>query len=408
MNKDRQTKMAKTIVSIVKGQRGPDEQQIDAMVRRAVALIGGISDIVSRGDTVVINPNLIAPAAPERGATTDVRICRAIAGLVKEIGATPVIAESSAIGVDTEEAFAAAGYDRLRTEGFDVIDLKKSKTVRVPVPKGKVLKEVDLPELVVNAQAIISVPTMKTHDQVLATLSLKNMKGLLPDTLKKKFHTTYGVFQAVADLNTVVRPALAVVDGIIGQEGLGPLFGDPVEMDLVIAGKDPVAVDSITGLVMGIDPEQIETTRLAAELGIGVMDPALIEVAGESVSAVRRRFKLASEAISDSMHFPQGFELIFNEKACTGCRNGVLSTLRDLDVEGQLEKARGLRIIAGQMDHEPPPAPGKRTLLVGACTARFKDYEEFVNGCPPNNVDIISAITGTGEHDFFTQRPQSD
>jgi len=400
--------MAKTIVSIVKGQKGPDEQQIDAMVRRAVALIGGISDIVSRGDTIVINPNLIAPAAPESGAITDVRVCRALARLVKEIGATPVIAESSAIGVDTEEAFAAAGYDQLRNEGFDVIDLKKSKTVKVPVPNGKVLKEVDLPELVVNAQAIISVPSMKTHDQVLATLSLKNMKGLLPDTLKKKFHTTYGVFQAVADLNTVVRPALAVVDGIIGQEGLGPLFGDPVEMDLVIAGKDPVAVDSITGLVMGIDPEQIETTRLAAELGIGVMDPALIEVAGESVSAVRRRFKLASEAISDSMHFPQGFELIFNEKACTGCRNGVLSTLRDLDVEGQLEKAKGLRIIAGQMDQEPSPAPGKRTLLVGACTARFKDCGEFLNGCPPNNVDIISAITGTGEHDFFTQRPPSD
>ena len=400
--------MPKTVVSIVKGQKKPDERQIDAMVRQAVALIGGITDIISPGDTVVINPNLIAPATAETGATTDVRVCRALASLVKEIGATPVIAESSAIGVDTEEAFATAGYDRLRNEGFDLIDLKKSKTVKVPVPNGKVLKELDLPELVMNAQAIVSVPSMKTHDQVLATLSLKNMKGLLPDTLKKKFHTTYGVFQAVADLNTVVRPALAVVDGIIGQEGLGPLFGDPIEMDLVIAGKDPVAVDSITGLLMGIEPEQIETTRLAAELGIGVMDPALIEVAGESISAVRRRFRLASEAISQSMHFPQGFELIFNEKACTGCRNGVLSTLRDLDVEGRLENAKGLRIIAGQMEHEPPPAPGKRTLLVGACTARFKDRGEFVNGCPPNNVDIISAITGTGDHDFFTQRSQSD
>jgi len=398
--------MRRGVVSIVKGQKAPGEPEIDAMVRKAIALVGGMADIVSPGDTIIINPNLIAPASPDRGATTDYRICRSIANLVKEMGANPIIAESSAIGVDTEEAFTASGYDELRNQGFEVIDLKKSKTVKVPVPEGKVLKELDLPEVVVKAQAIISVPVMKTHDQVLATLSLKNMKGLLPDAIKKKFHTTYGVFQAVADLNTVVRPALAVVDGIIGQEGLGPLFGTPIEMDLIIAGKDPVAVDSITGLVMGIAPEQIETTKYAAELGIGVMDPELIEVVGEPVSKVKRRFKLASEAICETIPFPEGFELIFNEKACTGCRNGVLSVLRDLTVEGQLNQARDLRIIAGQMDEAP--LPGKKTLLVGACTARFKDHGIFVKGCPPNNVDIISAITEETGHDFFSQSPQQD
>ena len=398
--------MRKSVVSIVKGQKGPDAKEIDALVRNAIALVGGIADIVSPGDTAIINPNLIAPASPDRGATTDYRICRSIANLVKEIGANPIIAESSAIGVDTEESFTASGYNELRNQGFEVIDLKKSKTVKVPVPKGRVLKELELPEVVVKAQAIISVPVMKTHDQVLATLSLKNMKGVLPDALKKKFHTTYGVFQAVADLNTVVRPALAVVDGIIGQEGLGPLFGTPIEMDLIIAGKDPVAVDAITGLVMGIEPEQIETTKYAAELGIGVMDPELIEVVGEQISKVKRRFKLASEAISETIRFPEGFDLIFNEKACTGCRNGVLSVLRDLSVEGQIDQTRDLRIIAGQMDEAP--LLGKRTLLVGACTARFKGHGIFVKGCPPNNVDIISAITEETGHDFFSQLPQQD
>jgi uncharacterized protein (DUF362 family) len=256
--------MRTSTVSIVKGQKAPGEREIDAMVRKAIALVGGIADIVSLGDTVIIKPNLIAPASPDRGATTDYRICRSVANLVKEMGANPIIAESSAIGVDTEESFTASGYNELRNQGFEVIDLKKSRTVKVPVPKGRVPKELELPELVVKAKAIISVPVVKTHDQVLATLSLKNVKGLVPDAIKKKFHTTYGVFQAVADLNTVVRPALAVVDGIIGQEGLGPLFGTPIEMDLIIAGKDPVAVDSITGLVMGIAPEQIETTKYAA------------------------------------------------------------------------------------------------------------------------------------------------
>lgn len=396
--------MQKSKVSIVRGRRAPDEREVDAMVRKAIALIGGVADIISPGDTVMIKPNLIAPASPDRGATTDYRICRSIANLVKELGANPMIAESSAIGVDTEESFTASGYNELRNQGLAVIDLKKSKTVEVPVPKGKTLIELELPEVVMTAKAIISVPVMKTHDQVLATLSLKNTKGLLPDTLKKKFHTTYGVFRAVADLNAVIKPALAVVDGIIGQEGLGPLFGTPIEMDLIIAGKDPVAVDCITGLVMGILPEQIETTKYAAQLGIGVMDPELIEVVGEPISKVKRRFKLASEAISETIPFPQGFELIFNGKACTGCRNGVLSALRDLSVQRQINQARDLKIIAGQMDEAP--LSGKRTLLVGACTAKFKDHGIFVKGCPPNNVDIISAITEETGHSFFSQASQ--
>jgi hypothetical protein len=78
--------------------------------------------------------------------------------------------------------------------------------------------------------------------------------------------------------------------------------------------------------------------------------------------------------------------------------------LRDLSVEGQINQARSLRIIAGQMDEAP--LPGKRTLLVGACTARFKDQGIFVKGCPPNNVDIISAITEETGHSFFSQAPQ--
>jgi hypothetical protein len=242
---------------------------------------------------------------------------------------------------------------------------------------------------------------MKTHDQCLATLALKNMKGVLPDTIKKKFHTTYGVFQAVADLNTVVKPALAVVDGIIGQEGLGPVFGTPVEMNLIIAGKDPVAVDTVAGLVMGIAPQLNETTKYAAELGLGTMDVKLIEVVGEPIARVRRRFKLASENVSETVLFPKGFELIFNEKACTGCRNGVLSVLRDLNVEGKLDLVRNWRVIAGEL--EQAPLQDKPVLLVGLCTRRFQDCGAYVKGCPPNNVDIITAITKETDHGFFSK-----
>ncbi|MBE9514012.1 MAG: hypothetical protein IMY83_03155 [Chloroflexi bacterium] len=85
--------------------------------------------------------------------------------------------------------------------------------------------------------------------------------------------------------------------------------------------------------------------------------------------------------------------------------NGVLSTLRDLEIEGRLAKVAKLTIVAGKTNQAPRPAQGKRTLLVGACTARFKDYGDFVNGCPPNNVDISSAITGKHGQGLFVHSP---
>lgn len=390
----------KSRVAIVRDLRPLSDNDVNEMVREVVRLTGGLKDLVRAGATVVIKPNLVAPARPERGATTDPRVCKSLADQVSELGGHPVIAESSSIGVDTEDAIRECGYETLRSEGYDVIDLKKERLVTVAVPRGTALKELRLPEVVLNACAVISVPKMKTHDQSLATLALKNMKGLLPDTLKKQFHTTFGVFRAVAELNTVVRPSLSVVDAVVAQEGLGPVFGAPVRMGVLVGGRDPVAVDTIAGSIMGIAPDSLEISKHAAELGVGVMDPQCIEVVGVPVEAVRRRFKLASEALEETLDLPEGFELIFNEMACTGCRTGVMSSLWDLAEQGQLGVLRDTRIVAGLMD-TPPAASPKRTIYVGVCAGKRGGEGEYVQGCPPNNVDIRSCITGSKDQSFF-------
>ena len=167
--------MPKTKVAIVKGPDKPNENEIDSMVRKAIELAGGLASLVSRGDTVIIKPNLVYPMAPETGATTDPRICKAIADIVKELGAKPIIGESSLVSIDTEKVFEVADYGRLRKEGYEVIDLKKKgiERVEVSIPKGKALKKVILPKIVVDADLIISVPKMKTHDSAKVTLSLK-------------------------------------------------------------------------------------------------------------------------------------------------------------------------------------------------------------------------------------------
>lgn len=387
-------------VAIVKDAASSSAVDVDRMVRDVVRLIGGLDDLVRPGMSVVIKPNLVAAVDPERGATTDPRVCKSLADVVFELGGHPVIAESSSIGVDTEDAFSACGYTRLRSEGYEVVDLKKAKLITVPVPHGRVLKELKIPDMVANASAIISVPKMKTHDQVPATLALKNMKGVLPDTLKKQFHTTFGVFRAVAELNTVVRPSVSIVDAIVAQEGLGPVFGTPVNMGVLIGGRDPVAVDSVAAVVMGIDPSALEISRHAVELGLGVMDMESIDIVGETVDSVSRRFKLASEALEETLDLPDGFELIFNETACTGCRTGVMSSLWDLEEQKNLQILRDTRIVAGLLD-APPEATRKRTIFVGVCAGKFREQGEYVQGCPPNNVDIRACITGSTDQSFF-------
>ena len=111
--------MKKSVVSIVKTPKSPSEKEIDTSVRKAIELAGGLTDIISSGDTVLIKPNLISPSHPDTGTTTDPRVCKSIANMVREIGAKPIIAESSGIGTDTEEAIKVAGYSKLRDDGFE-------------------------------------------------------------------------------------------------------------------------------------------------------------------------------------------------------------------------------------------------------------------------------------------------
>jgi hypothetical protein len=240
-----------------------------------------------------------------------------------------------------------------------------------------------------------------TEKQV--TLSLKNTKGLIPDTLKRKFHTTYGIYQGVADLCTVKKPALAVVDGIIAQEGLGPMFGTPVEMGLIIAGKDPVATDAVTSVVMGFGPHEDGVVEAAMNSGIGTADMDQIEVVGLAIDQVKRQFKRAEEGVFELVTIPKGFQLIFDERTCTGCRRNTLSVLVDLKEQGQLDKAEGLTVVAGMTD-KLPDVDKKNLVLVGNCLAKFRQYARFVPGCTPNNRDIVAGIVGEETKVLYTSR----
>jgi uncharacterized protein (DUF362 family) len=385
-----ETNMQKASVSIVKTPAGPDFEQIYAAVKQSLDLIGGIEDIIQPGHLVLINPSWVAPPVErEAGCITLPEVARAVADIVKAAGARAVIAESSAVGVDSEKVIQSSGYRDLQEMGYEVINLKATKAkVDLPVEDGIIFDQVECWELVKEADVIISVPKLKTHDQTEMTCAIKKLKGLLTDKAKKAMHQE-GLFDGVIDLLSAVKPRLAVVDAIVCQEGVGPVFGKPVEMNLVLAGKDVVAVDAVCARLIGYDPEETLLTKNAAARGLGVMDAAAIDIIGEPLENVQRRFL---RAIEDDPVEVEGFELIHGEAACTGCRNTVMSALIDMRNADQLMYLPGVTVLTGKAPFPADVSPDD-IVTIGLC---MKDNQtvRHVKGCPPNNALVVKAIIG--------------
>jgi len=382
--------MNKTKVSIVKTDPKPTYAAIHKAIEQSFSLIGGIDDLVKPGMKVLVNPSWVAPPTePEKGCITQADVTRAVADIIRDMGARVMIAESSAVGVDSEALINGSGYKQLRETGYEVIDLKKAEKAMIPVPCGKVFQEIESYRLVQEADVIVSLPKMKTHDQAGITCSIKKLKGLLSDKYKKLMHQE-GLFDGVIDLLSAVKPQLAVVDGIYCQEGLGPIFGKPVEMDLIVAGKDLVAVDAVCGLIMGFQPEEVLLTKNGAERGLGTSKFEKIDILGVPLEKVRRRFLRADE---DNPVKVEGFNLIFGGITCTGCRNTVMSALVDMRNADQLMYLPGVTVVTG--DPEIPPfVPAESLVTVGKCIPKWKRGKVHVKGCPPNNAYVVQAIIG--------------
>jgi uncharacterized protein (DUF362 family) len=382
--------MARSKVSITKTPQNPDYEQIQVAVEKAVNLLGGIGQIVKPGQKVLLNPSWVNTRTKREQATITLpEVTRAVADVVKRAGARPIIAESSAIGIDSEKVISESGYNQLREMGYEVIDLKKTGTTMVPVKNGKVFAEIQTYELVKEADVIIPVAKLKTHDQAELTLSIKKLKGLLTDKYKREFHQQ-GVFEGCVDWFSALRPQLAIVDAIYCQEGLGPVFGKPVEMDLIIAGCDLVAVDAVCGYIAGFEPEEVPITTEAFSRRLGMANRKDIEVVGESVEAVSRRFM---RVLEDERLKIERFNLLYGGVTCSGCRMGIMSSLFDMKEAKQLAYLEGVTIVTGNPEITEA-IPEDDLVTVGRCVPPEKRGKRHVRGCPPNNLDIVQAIIG--------------
>lgn len=363
-------------------------------VRKTLGLLGGLGDVIRRGDTVLINPNYAVPMKSETGATTNPEVVVGLIEAVKEAGAKEIfVAESSIVGFDAGRVMTELGVKQMFEEaGARVINLDEDQNdvLERKVPRGKLLKKIRIFRSAAECDVLISVPVLKTPIYTRVSLGMKNLKGTLPDSQKKMFHRV-GVRKAteensdldrcIADMMTVHHPHFTVIDGMVGQEGFVPgagICGTPVKMNTIIAGSDFVAVDAMGAYIMGMDSLGVNHIRYSDEMGLGEAHIENVRVTGEDPDRARRAFR---PAIPDEIGDYGNITLV-EGGSCSACSFGLRWTLNAFEPK-QIEKWEKTIFFVGSTPEPPERIEGK-PFLIGKCACRLAmEKATKVTGCPP-------------------------
>jgi uncharacterized protein (DUF362 family) len=260
---------------------------------RALWEQAGMPDL--QGKRVLIKANMI-DAIEGQPITTHPRVVVALADLLTELGVGEVkVGDGSGFRRDTHSVAGAVGLlPELEKRGIEFVDLNYDNPRPVPVKDGWLRRSTKLwlPQSVLKADYIISAPKMKTHHWAGVTLSLKNLYGVIPGSRygwpKNMLHVN-SIQASILGIYTALPPVLAVVDGIVGMEGDGPLYGTPVEHGVLVVSSDPVAADIVCTELMGYDYEAIAHLSIAA--WAGVWKSAHIETVGADVATLKRKYQ---------------------------------------------------------------------------------------------------------------------
>jgi len=289
-------------VSIV---RCPDYEleHVETALKKNLNLLGGINRFVKPNQRVCLKPNLLLPARPEQAVTTHPTIIEAMANLVREAGGKPFIADSPGGGVPyTEEGLRRVYH---KTGLLDLaertgIELNWDTNItQVSFPEGKMIKRLNIIKPVLDADVVIGIPKLKSHVFTTFTGATKIFFGVIPGLTKSDYHAKLPNLERFAemllDIIEFVKPALFVMDGVLGMEGDGPgLHGIPRYFGLLLASTDSIALDAVASQAIGIDPERIPMLKMAKARGWWNGSLQSIEIMGCPIKEIIiHDFKLA-------------------------------------------------------------------------------------------------------------------
>ncbi len=361
------------------------------MLKEAVDASGGMRSVIKDGNRVLVRANACWAVKPDSGIASDPRVVEALMRLIRD-ETDPrklIVADRSSIGADTAESFEVSGVGpaALRGGADRILPLEQDERIPVQVPKPMVLlKPVYLSQTMLEADVLIYLSKMKVHKLTNISLTMKMNQGSLDWYDAIRNHRA-DMHQKMVDMLKVMRPHLSIIDGLWPMQGQGP--GSPFKEDLIkdfnviVAGKDPVAVDAVGATIMGFEAKHdIPMLRGAEMEGLGVATLDKIEVVGTPIEKVRRQFRRGDIHL---IGLDPRIE-VYMGGACDGClhftRTGLDVYLANPKLMEEVEK---ITFIIGrdaelpeQLEHNPPKS---YVFVVGDCTEKHKDRGIFLPGC---------------------------
>lgn len=329
-------------------------------------MIGG------KGKRIGIKPNLVSPVPAEEGATTHLEVVEGLLQYLKEHGFHNIaIMEGSWVGEKTENAFQVCGYRKLADRyGAELIDAQKEAAVETDCAGMKL----HICRCAFNVDYMINVPVMKGHCQTRITCALKNMKGLIPNAEKRRFHAK-GLHKPIAHLAVGIRQDFILVDSICGDLSFED-GGNPTVMNRLFAAADPVLCDAYVCRLLQYKTEEVPYIGLAEKLGAGCAD--LSEASVKELNAPDTAI-----SIPDKERVMKLRELTEEVDSCSACYGYLIPALDRLEKEGRLQGFRD-KICIGQGFR------GKSGKLgIGNCT---KEFQHSLGGCPPTENEIYEFL----------------
>jgi uncharacterized protein (DUF362 family) len=287
-----------------------EKQTADTFIGKARGYSGDIASVIIsglrelgvgrkeiEGKRILLKPNLVESLQGTMHITTHPLIIQGAIDAFRNYGAAEVIvAEGPGHCRDTHLVLEETGFiDVLRSERISFKDLNQDSWYAAANAGGKTkLKQLILPETLKQVDWIVSMPKLKTHHWAGVTLSMKNLFGVMPGIFygwpKNVFHWE-GIERSIFDINATVGAHFAIVDGIVGMEGDGPIMGKPKQAGVIVMGRNLAAVDASCARIMGINPQKV--AYLAAASGrLGPIRESNIAQRGETIKSVRTNFEL--------------------------------------------------------------------------------------------------------------------